>query len=197
MKNRTARIERKTIETDIFLTLNLDGNGQGEIQTGIGFFDHLLDAFKKHSLIDISLTAKGDLHIDGHHTVEDVGICLGKAFYQALSDKKGINRFGHAYCPLDEALSRSVVDISGRGHLVFDSILPLKQVGDFAGELFVEFLRAFALQAQITMHVSLLSGNNQHHAMESLIKSLARALRMAIAMDDRQTGIPSTKGMLE
>ncbi len=196
MKNRTAQITRKTKETDIVLSLDLDGRGQGEIHTGIGFFDHLLDALKKHSLINLSITATGDLHIDGHHTVEDVGICLGQAFKQALADKKGILRFGHAYCPLDEALARTVVDISGRGYLAFATVLPLQQVGQFAGELFEEFLRSLAIQAGITLHIRLLAGSNQHHAMEAMMKSLARALRTAITVDSRETDIPSTKGTL-
>lgn len=196
MNHRIARITRQTTETNIVLLLDLDGKGFGEIRTGIGFFDHLLDALKKHSLIDLTLTAQGDLHIDGHHTVEDVGICLGQAFQQALADKKGITRFGYAYCPLDEALSRAVVDLSGRGYLAFDSILPLQRIGEFDGELFVEFLRAFTVQAGITLHLHLLAGVNQHHAMESMIKSMARALRSAIALDPRQSDIPSTKGVL-
>jgi len=197
MKNeRNAQVVRQTKETDITIALQLDGSGQGEISTGIGFFDHLLDSFKRHSLINLTLTAKGDLHIDYHHTVEDVGLCLGKAFNLALADKTGIRRYGFAYCPLDEALSRTVVDISGRGYLALTVPENLHAVGLFSQELLVEFLRAFAVQSQITVHAEVLSGGNQHHMMESLIKSLARALRMAIAIDPQEHGIPSTKGML-
>lgn len=196
MKKRTAQIARKTRETDITLSINLDGRGLSDIQTGIGFFDHLLESLARHSLIDLSIHAKGDLYIDGHHTVEDVGICLGAAFSQALTDKQGITRFGFACCPLDEALSRAVVDVSGRGFFVFEPSTPLYRVGEFDGELLIEFLRAFAVHSQMTVHAGILYGANQHHMMESLMKSLARALRMALTVDSRETGIPSTKGVL-
>ncbi|NLP11468.1 imidazoleglycerol-phosphate dehydratase HisB [bacterium] len=196
MKKRTAQIVRKTHETDITLSVNLDGSGRRDIQTGIGFFDHLLDSLARHSLIDLTINAKGDLYVDGHHTVEDVGICLGTAFSQAVADKQGITRFGFACCPLDEALSRAVVDVSGRGFFVFEPRMALHRVGEFDGELLTEFLRAFAVHAQMTVHVGILYGVNQHHMMESLMKSLARALRMALAVDPREPGIPSTKGVL-
>ncbi|HPN33205.1 MAG TPA: imidazoleglycerol-phosphate dehydratase HisB [bacterium] len=196
MKKRTARIVRKTRETDITLSVDLDGSGKSDIRTGIGFFDHLLDSLARHSLIDLSIQAKGDLYVDGHHTVEDVGICLGAACGQALADKQGISRFGFAYCPLDEALSRAVVDVSGRGFFIFEPRMPLHRVGEFDGELLIEFLRAFAVHSQMTVHVGILYGANQHHMMESLMKSLARALRMALTVDPREPGIPSTKGVL-
>jgi imidazoleglycerol-phosphate dehydratase len=197
MNQRTAQITRQTAETAITLSLNLDGTGQGEIHTGIGFFDHLLEALRKHSLIDLTITAQGDLHVDGHHTVEDVGICLGQAFRQALGSRMGIVRFGFAYCPLDEALCRTVVDISGRGFLALEGKLNGLVVSQFDGEWLTEFLRSFATQASITMHISVLQGENKHHIMESLIKSMARALRMAMAVDERESGLPTTKGFLQ
>ena len=193
---RSAKIERSTKETYIEIELNLDGSGNSSINTGIGFFDHMLDALQKHAGFDLTVQAKGDLHIDGHHTVEDVGIVLGQALVQAIGDAKGITRFGHAYCPLDESLARAVVDISGRPFLYFDCPLPLTRVGDFDGELFEEFLRAFAMNAKITLHVELLHGVNQHHAMEAMTKALARALKMALKIDVNEKGIPSTKGVL-
>ncbi len=196
MKKRTAQIVRKTRETDITLSVNLDGSGKSDIQTGIGFFDHLLDSLARHSLIDLTIRAKGDLYVDGHHTVEDVGICLGAAFSQALADKQGISRFGFACCPLDEALSRAVVDVSGRGFFIFEPRMTLHRVGEFDGELLIEFLRAFAVHSQMTVHAGMLYGANQHHMMESLMKSLARALRMALTVDPRESGVPSTKGVL-
>lgn len=193
---RNSKITRTTAETRVTVELDLDGSSVSRISTGIGFFDHLLDALRKHAGFDLVIEAKGDLHIDGHHTVEDVGIVLGQALAEALGDGCGISRFGHAYCPLDEALARSVVDVSGRPFLSFICPLPLKQVGEFAGELFEEFLRAFAMNARLTLHVELLCGRNQHHAMEAMIKATARALRAAVTVDDRQKGIPSTKGVL-
>jgi imidazoleglycerol-phosphate dehydratase len=193
---RYSQVSRETLETQIQIKLNLNGSGQGPINTGIGFFDHLLDALKKHACLDLSIEAKGDLHIDGHHTVEDVGIVLGQAFDKALNERKNIVRFGYAYCPLDEALSRAVVDISGRPFFAYDSDIQFGKIGDFDGELFEEFLRAFAMNAKITLHVSYISGKNQHHILESKIKAFARALRMAIDFDDRQIGVPSTKGVL-
>lgn len=193
---RIAEIHRKTRETDIRLHLELDGQGKADVQTGIGFFDHLLHALAKHSGMNFTLTAKGDLHIDGHHTVEDVGIVLGKAFHQACGEKQGINRFGHAYCPLDEALARAVVDLSGRPFLAFQWALSPRMVGEFDSELWPEFLRAFATQAQMTLHIELLYGENMHHACESMVKALARALSMAIRVDENNSGIPSTKGTL-
>ncbi len=193
---RQAKITRKTKETDIAVSLNLDGKGEGSISTGIGFFDHLLESLQKHSGFSLQIQARGDLHVDGHHTVEDVGIALGQALDQALGDRTGIARFGHAYCPLDESLARAVVDISGRGFISYECPLPLGAIGAFQGELFEEFLRAFAMNAKITLHVTLLTGKNQHHALEAMTKALARALRMAAALDSGQAGVPSTKGTL-
>ena len=194
--SRIAKEFRKTKETAVEIEINLDGEGTSDIKTGIGFFDHLLDALQKHAHIDMKITASGDLHIDGHHTVEDVGIVLGVAFDKALGDRSGIVRFGHAYCPLDEALARAVVDISGRGFLRFISKMPARTVGDFDGELFEEFLRAFAHNAKITVHLTLLYGINGHHAYEAMMKALARAIRMAISIEAGEKGIPSTKGAL-
>lgn len=193
---RSAEITRKTRETDITVDLNVDGSGKGIVQSGIGFFDHLLDALKKHAYFDLDLRAKGDLHIDGHHTVEDIGIVVGQAFDKALNDRKGIERFGCAFCPLDEALARSVVDVSGRGFLVFECDLQFGTIGVFEGALFEEFLRAFATNARLTLHVCLLAGKNQHHALEAMMKSMAVALRKAVAFNIRQKGIASTKGVL-
>ena len=193
---RKAQLSRQTRETDISVSLNLDGKGETNIVTGIGFFDHLLDALGKHAAFDLEVKAKGDLHIDGHHTVEDTGIVLGQAFAQAIGNAAGITRFGSAFCPLDEALARTVVDISGRGFLHYDCGLSPAMVGAFDSELFPEFLRAFAANAKLTLHVSLLYGENRHHALESMIKSVARALRMAVSPDERSGAIPSTKGVL-
>lgn len=193
---RYSQVTRETLETKVSVKLNLTGTGQGNTKTGIGFFDHLLDAFKKHAGVDLSIEAQGDLHIDGHHTVEDVGIVLGQALDRALNDRTGITRFGHAYCPLDEALSRAVIDCSGRPYFEFDCNVTFGRIGEFDGELFEEFLRAFTNNAKITLHVSCLAGKNQHHILESMIKAVARALRMAVSPDPRQSGIPSTKGVL-
>ena len=193
---RIAKEFRKTKETAVEIEINLDGEGKSHIKTGIGFFDHLLNALQKHAHLDMKINASGDLHIDGHHTVEDVGIVLGVAFDKALGDRSGIARFGHAYCPLDEALARAVVDISGRGFLRFISKMPARTFGDFDGELFEEFLRAFAHNAKITVHVTLLYGKNGHHAYEAMMKALARAIRMAISIEAGEKGIPSTKGAL-
>ncbi len=192
---RTAQIQRKTKETQISASVNLDGSGDSSIETGIGFFDHVLDALQKHGGLDLNVEAKGDLHIDAHHTVEDVGIVLGQAVLQALGDAKGTSRFGYAYCPLDESLARAVIDISGRPYFYFECPLPLQRVGEFDGELFAEFWRAFAMNAKITLHVELLHGSNQHHAMEAMTKAVAKALKMAVSFDDSQ-GVPSTKGVL-
>ena len=193
---RMAEVKRKTNETDIKVSLNLDGTGLGTIATDIGFFDHLLDALRKHAQIDLSVQAKGDLFIDGHHTVEDVGIAIGQTLNEALGDRKKINRFGHAYCPLDEALARAVIDISGRGFLKLDFDMNPKMVGDFDSDLFEEFFRALVNNAKLTLHLSLLTGKNQHHALEAMMKAFAHALKMAIAIDEKQTGILSTKGVL-
>lgn len=193
---RLAKIERTTTETRISVELNIDGSGDSSIHTGIGFFDHLLDALQKHAGFDLRVSAKGDLHIDAHHTVEDVGIVIGMALSQAVGDARGIARFGHAYCPLDEALARAVVDVSGRPFLQYTCRLPLSRIGDFDGELLLEFMRALAMNAKLTLHVELLSGHNQHHALEAMIKATARALKMALAIDEKEKGIPSTKGVL-
>ncbi len=193
---RAALITRKTKETDIQIELNIDGSNKSSIDTGIGFFDHLLDALQKHAGFDLIVKAQGDLHIDGHHTVEDVGIVLGQALAQAVGDGKGIARFGHAYCPLDESLARAVVDVSGRPFLHFHCPLALTRIGAFDGELYEEFLRAFAMNARVTLHVELLHGANRHHALEAMSKALARALRMALKTDDGERGVPSTKGVL-
>jgi len=194
--SRKSLIKRKTKETDISVNLNIDGKGEGEISTGVGFFDHLLDALRKHGQFDLDIKATGDLHIDAHHTVEDTGIILGQAFAEALGDCSGITRFGYAYCPLDEALARAVVDISGRGFLHFENPVKTEKVGQFDGELYQEFLRGLAMNARITLHVTLLYGQNQHHSLEAMTKAVARALRMATSIDQQQTGIPSTKGVL-
>jgi len=193
---RSAHVERTTKETEIVVDLNIDGSNNSTIDTGIGFFDHMLDALQKHAGFDLMVRAKGDLFIDGHHTVEDVGIVFGQALLQAIGDAKGITRFGHAYCPLDESLARAVVDISGRPFFCFECALPLVRAGDFEGELFEEFLRALAMNAKVTLHVELLYGANQHHAMEAMVKALARALKMALERNDIENNIPSTKGVL-
>jgi imidazoleglycerol-phosphate dehydratase len=193
---RISNITRKTRETDITVKLNLDGKGQAVINTGIGFFDHLLASLTKHAAFDLELNAQGDLHVDGHHTVEDVGIVLGQAIAAAAGDGRGIQRFGFAYCPLDESLGRAVVDYSGRPFLHFSTCVTLQQVGTFAGELFEEFLRALTMNAKFTLHVELLHGRNQHHAMEAMIKAVARSLKACFAIDEREGDIPSTKGVL-
>lgn len=193
---RKTKIERKTKETDISLELNLDGTGRSTISSGIGFFDHLLDALQKHAQMDLLLRAKGDLHIDGHHTVEDIGIVMGQAFLKSIGEAKGINRFGYAYCPLDESLARAVIDISGRPFFRLECPLVLTKIGEFDGELFGEFFRAFAMNAKITLHISLLAGENQHHALEAMTKAVARAIKMAIQITGEPVQIPSTKGVL-
>jgi len=194
---RKAEITRNTAETSITLAIDLDGQGQRTIHTGIGFFDHMLDHVGKHGHVDLDVAAKGDLHIDAHHTVEDVGICLGKAFLQALGDKKDIVRFGHAVVPMDEVLAEAAIDISGRPYLVFAADMPKVNVGEFDSELAEEFFRAFAVNARVTLHLVLRGGNNVHHCIEALFKAFARALAQAVAHDPRGSGIPSTKGVLE
>jgi len=195
--SRISAITRKTSETDISLTLALDGTGKTDIVTGIGFFDHMLTAFTRHGLFDLSLTAKGDLHIDSHHTVEDVGIVLGQAIRQALGDKRGITRFGHAVVPMDEALVESVVDLSGRPHLSWSVTFESQTLGTMDTELFQEFFTALANNALLTLHVTQKAGTNTHHVAEAAFKSAARALKMAVAIDPRAgTEIPSTKGSL-
>ena len=195
--NRTAEVERKTAETHITVKVNLDGNGQSSLHTGIGFFDHMLDQIARHAMLDLDVRAVGDLHVDGHHTVEDVGIALGQAVHQAVGDKKGIRRYGHAYVPLDEALSRVVVDFSGRPGLVMN--LPFKSgmIGTFDSQLTHEFFQGFVNHAFVTLHIDNLRGENAHHQAETVFKAFARALRSALEPDPRSAGtIPSTKGML-
>jgi imidazoleglycerol-phosphate dehydratase len=195
---RSATITRTTTETDIALTLALDGTGRAQLHTGIGFFDHMLTAFARHGGFDLSLAATGDLHIDAHHTVEDVGIVLGQAFRQALGDKRGITRFGHALVPMDEALAEAVVDISGRAHLAWTVPFERGTLGTMDTQLFEEFFRAFAGNALITLHIMRKTGTNAHHVAEAAFKAAARALRMAVALDPRAdpAAIPSTKGAL-
>jgi imidazoleglycerol-phosphate dehydratase len=195
-KGRTARVERKTRETDIALRLSLDGEGRSRVRTGIGFLDHMLTALATHARFDLDVRCKGDLHVDAHHSVEDVGIVLGQALKQALGDKKGVVRFGHAYCPLDEALSRSVIDLSGRPWLHFGVEFRAKRVGDMPTELFEDFFWALADHARINLHLDTLRGRNAHHIAETLFKATARALAMAVALDPRTAGVPSTKGSL-
>jgi len=194
---RSATIARRTTETDIKLTLALDGSGQAQIETGIGFFDHMLTSFARHGMFDLTVTARGDLHIDAHHSVEDVGIVLGQAFSEALGDKRGITRFGQALVPMDEALAEAAVDISGRAHLAWSAKFGREQLGTMDTQLFEEFFRAFAGNARLTLHVTSRAGSNAHHVAESCFKAVARALRMAAAVDPRAAGaIPSTKGSL-
>ncbi|MDR3589008.1 MAG: imidazoleglycerol-phosphate dehydratase HisB [Negativicutes bacterium] len=196
MTNRTADVARKTNETDIRLSLNLDGCGQAEVSTGIGFFDHMLNLWAKHGLFDLAVEARGDLQVDGHHTVEDTGIVLGQALARALGDKSGIRRYGTAFVPMDEALAMVVVDISGRPFLQCDLNLTAAKIGDYDGELTEEFLRALAVNAGLTVHVRLLSGKNAHHITEAVYKALGRALAEASRKDERITGVLSTKGVL-
>jgi imidazoleglycerol-phosphate dehydratase len=194
---RTASIHRKTNETDIQVEINLDGTGVYGISTGIGFLDHMLEQLSRHSLIDISLKALGDLHIDQHHTTEDSGIALGEAVAKALGDRRGITRYGHAYAPMDETLTRSAIDISGRPYLVWKLEFSQAKLGDFDTELFREWFHAFAGSAGITLHVETLYGRNNHHIIESAFKATARALRAAVSIDPRKAdAVPSTKGTL-
>ena len=194
---RTATLSRRTSETDISLTLNLDGSGQADIATGIGFLDHMLRAFTRHGLFDLTVHAKGDLYIDFHHTTEDIGIVLGRAVAQALGDKLGIARFGHALVPMDEALAEAAIDISGRPFLVWNVSFEHPKVGDMDTELFEEFFRALTSNAAITLHVTRQAGHNIHHIAEACFKAAARALRAAVTIDPRAAdAIPSTKGAL-
>jgi len=194
---RTATIKRKTKETDIAVSVNLDGTGVSDVATGIGFFDHMLDLLARHSGIDITVKAQGDLHVDHHHTTEDVGIALGQAVKQALGDMAGITRYAGVHLPMDETLSRVVIDISGRPVLVFKVEFPRHKIGEFDTELVREWFQAFAMNAGITLHVETLYGENSHHISESCFKGLARALRVAVAIDPRANGaVPSTKGQL-
>ncbi len=194
---RTASTSRDTAETKIKLSVNLDGTGQAKLQTGIGFFDHMLDQIARHGLIDLDIFCDGDLHIDGHHTVEDVGIALGQAFRQAVGDKKGLRRYGHAYVPLDEALSRVVVDFSGRPGLVMEVDFTAAQIGAMDTQLFQEFFQGFVNHALVSLHIDCLRGKNAHHQAETIFKAFGRALRMALEFDPRALDqIPSTKGCL-
>lgn len=195
---RTAAITRRTNETDITLSLALDGRGEGERATGVPFFDHMLDHVAKHGLLDLTVHAEGDYAIDDHHTVEDVGIVLGKALAQALGDKAGIRRYGDAIVPMDETLALCALDFSGRGLLVFQGTIPTPKVGTFDTELVPEFFRAVAANAGMTLHLQVLAGQNSHHIIEGLFKAFGRALREAIEVDPRREGrVPSTKGMIE
>ena len=193
---RTAEIERRTGETSIRLKLELDGSGGGERQTGVGFFDHMLDLFARHGRMDLDVSAQGDLETGAHHTVEDVGICLGQALDQALGDRAGIVRFGSASVPMDESRAACAIDISGRGLLVFEGELPPGAIGNFDHELAEEFFRALAANARLTLHVTIQAGSNVHHMIEAAFKAAARALSAAVELDPRESGIPSTKGTL-
>jgi imidazoleglycerol-phosphate dehydratase len=194
---RTADIHRTTLETQVRVKLDLEGTGKSQLATGVGFFDHMLDQIARHGLIDLQVDARGDLHIDAHHTVEDVGITLGQALANALGDKKGLTRYGHAYVPLDEALSRVVVDLSGRPGLSFNVDFARARIGEFDVDLIREFFQAIANHAAITVHIDNLRGVNAHHQAETIFKAFARALRMAITMDSRAGAVvPSTKGSL-
>ena len=194
---RKATVKRKTKETDISVAVDLDGTGNARILTGVGFFDHMLEQVARHSLIDITISAKGDLHIDQHHTVEDVGIALGQAIKQALGDMKGIARYADVHLPMDEAMTRAAIDISGRPHLVWKVTFTKNKVGELDSELFREFFAAFAQNAGVTLHVENLYGRNNHHIAETCFKALARVLRAATEIDPRQKGrVPSTKGRL-
>jgi len=197
MTARTAEISRDTKETQISVSVNLDGTGQYDVETGIGFLDHMLEGFSRHSLIDLKVRCKGDLHIDGHHTTEDVGIVMGMAVAKALGDCKGITRFGHAYIPMDETLSRAALDVSKRPYLIWKVHFTRDKLGEMDTELFREWFHAFAMNAGITLHVENIYGENNHHIVESCYKALARSLRMAVAVDPREGGaMPSTKGTL-
>jgi imidazoleglycerol-phosphate dehydratase len=194
---RQAQVTRNTLETRITVKLDLDGTGKSVLSTGIGFFDHMLDQVARHGMLDLEIAAQGDLHIDAHHTVEDVGITLGQAFAQAIGDKKGIRRYGHAYVPLDEALSRVVVDLSGRPGLEFGIEFVRPLIGEFDVDLFHEFFQGFVNHALVTLHIDNLKGKNAHHQAETAFKAFGRALRMAAELDPRMQGIlPSTKGSL-
>ncbi len=193
---RTAAVERDTKETQIRLKIDLDGTGASKISTGIGFFDHMLTLFAAHSLVDLELSVNGDLEVDGHHTVEDVGIALGAAFKTALGDKKGVRRYGFFLLPMDETLARTAIDFSGRPYLVYDATYPVERVGTFDLELVREFWQGFANPAACNLHIGVLYGSNGHHIAEAIFKSTARSIRSAVESDPRQTGVPSTKGVL-
>jgi len=194
---RTAEVSRNTLETQIVASINLDGTGVSQLSSGLGFLDHMIDQIARHGMMDIKVEAKGDLHIDAHHTVEDIGITLGQAFAKALGDKKGIRRYGHAYVPLDEALSRVALDLSGRPGLEFGVEFKRARIGDFDVDLVHEFFQGFVNHAGVTLHIDNLRGENAHHQAETIFKAFGRALRMATELDPRMTGImPSTKGSL-
>lgn len=197
MAARKAQVERNTLETQIKVSINLDGTGEAKFDTGVPFLEHMMDQICRHGLIDIEAYAKGDLHIDDHHTVEDLGITLGQAFAKAVGDKKGIRRYGHAYVPLDEALSRVVIDFSGRPGLEMNIPFVKGSVGGFDVDLFYEFFQGFVNHAQVTLHIDNLKGKNAHHQIETVFKAFGRSLRMALELDDRMAGMmPSTKGTL-
>jgi len=193
---RTAQIDRKTGETEVRVGLSLDGTGAGERDTGVGFFDHMLDLLARHGHLDLAVTARGDLETGAHHTVEDVGICLGQALDEALGDRAGITRYGQATIPMDEARASCAIDISGRGLCAFEAALPPGAIGNFDHELVEEFFRALALNAKLTLHLTIERGTNAHHMIEASFKAVARALRGAIALDATEHGVPSTKGTL-
>ncbi len=193
---RTARVERKTAETDITLDLNLDGSGVSQAATGVGFLDHMLDLLARHAAFDIQVRCQGDLHVDQHHTVEDVGICLGQAIGEALGDKAGIQRYGHFTLPMEETLVTVAVDLSGRCYLVFEAELPTEKIGEFDSQLVEDFWQALAANALCNLHIVLHHGRNSHHISEAVFKAAARALRMAVSADPRMTDVPSTKGTL-
>ena len=193
---RQAQVTRNTNETQISVSLNLDGSGKSTLATGVPFLDHMLDQIARHGVFDLEVTAKGDLHIDAHHTVEDIGITIGQAFAKAAGDKQGVRRYGHAYVPLDEALSRVVVDLSGRPGLVFKVDFVRARIGEFDVDLTHEFFQGFTNHALITLHVDNIRGDNAHHQAETVFKAFGRALRMAVEADPRMQGVPSTKGSL-
>jgi len=197
MGGRTASVERKTNETQITVSIDLDGDGRGEFDTGVPFLEHMLDQVARHGMVNLNIVARGDTHIDDHHTVEDIGIVLGQAFASALGDKKGIRRYGHAYVPLDEALSRVVIDFSGRPGLEYHANYPRARVGEFDIDLLHEFFQGFINHAQVTLHIDCIRGKNAHHIAETIFKAFGRAVRMAIEADPRMEGVtPSTKGSL-
>jgi imidazoleglycerol-phosphate dehydratase len=197
MAERKATVKRDTLETQIEVSVDLDGSGAGRFDTGVPFLEHMLDQVARHGLIDLDIKAKGDLHIDAHHTVEDVGITLGQAFARAIGDKKGIRRYGHAYVPLDESLSRVVVDFSGRPGLEYHVDYPRARIGEFDVDLLLEFFQGFVNHAQVTLHIDTLRGRNAHHIAETIFKAFGRALRVALEQDERMQGVmPSTKGSL-
>lgn len=197
MAERKATVERNTLETQITVTVNLDGSGQTQFETGVPFLEHMLDQIARHGMVDLAIKAVGDLHIDDHHTVEDIGITLGQAFAKAVGDKKGILRYGHAYVPLDEALSRVVIDFSGRPGLEYHIPFTRAAVGGFDVDLFLEFFQGFVNHALVTLHIDNLRGDNSHHQIETVFKAFGRAVRMAMSEDPRMAGMtPSTKGVL-